>query len=149
VFGSTTAVLVALVAAGVNVLAAAVGGVRWWQVETSRAFWVLARVGQAASAALAVTAGVLAATGFEPRDGLFWLYAVLPVVVGVMAEGLRLSAAVQVLEQRGLPDAQALGGLPERDQRSVVLAIVRRELGVMALAAGVVAFLAVRAALTA
>jgi len=44
-----------------------------------------------------------------------------------------------------LEDAQAVGRLDERGQRSVVLAIVRREIGVMALAALVVAFLALRA----
>ena len=40
---------------------------------------------------------------------------------------------------------QAVGELAEADQRSVVLAIVRREMGVMAAAALVVAFLALRA----
>jgi hypothetical protein len=54
-----------------------------------------------------------------------------------------------VLEHRGLPDAQAVGALPEPEQRSVVLAIVRREVGVIALAAGVVALLSLRAALIA
>jgi hypothetical protein len=42
-----------------------------------------------------------------------------------------------------------MAALPEAEQRSVVLAIVRREVGVVALAAGVVAFLALRAALIA
>ena len=54
-----------------------------------------------------------------------------------------------MLENRDLPDAQAVGALPESEQRSVVLAVVRREIGVMALAALVVAFLALRAALIA
>jgi hypothetical protein len=54
-------------------------------------------------------------------------------------------AAQTVLDARGLEDAQAVGRLAEREQRSVVLQIVRRELGVMALAAGVIAFLALRA----
>ncbi|MBA2636863.1 MAG: hypothetical protein H0U79_01350, partial [Solirubrobacterales bacterium] len=138
---STIALVVALVAAAINGLAAALGALRWWQVESSRAFWVLARAGQAASGVLAVAAGVLAVTGFDPIDGLFWLYALLPALVGFMAEQLRLGAAVQVLEHRGIPNARAVGGLPEAQQRSVVLAIVRRELGVMTLAAGVVALL--------
>ena len=146
---STIAVAVALVAAGVNALAAAVGGLRWWQVEPSRLFWVLARAGQAAAVALALVSGALALAGFKPAEGLFWLYALLPVAVGFVAEQLRLAAALQVLERRGLPDAQAVGDLPEREQRSVVLAIVRRELGVMVLAAAVVCFLALRAALIA
>jgi hypothetical protein len=58
-------------------------------------------------------------------------------------------SAEQVLENRELPDAQAVGALPEAEQRSVVVAIMRRELGVMALAALVVAFLSLRAAFVA
>jgi hypothetical protein len=96
-----------------------------------------------------VLAGVLFAVGFEPGDGLYWLYALLPVAIGVIAEQLRIASAEQVLEHRDLPDAQAVGTLSEAEQRSVVLAVVRREIGVMALAALVVAFLALRAALIA
>ncbi len=137
----------ALLAAAVNGAAAALAGLVWWQVRTSRAAWALIRAGQAAAGAQALVAGGLAVAGYEPEDGLYWLYALLPVAIGVIAEQLRITAAEQVLEHRGLPDAKAVGTLPEARQRSVVLAIVRREIGIMALAAGVVAFLALRAAL--
>jgi hypothetical protein len=50
-----------------------------------------------------------------------------------------------VLDARDLEDAQAVGELDEAGQRSVVLAIVRREMGVMAASAVVLAFLAARA----
>jgi hypothetical protein len=50
-----------------------------------------------------------------------------------------------VLDARDLEDAQAVGRLPDDEQRSVVLQIVRRELGVMAAAALVIAFLGLRA----
>jgi hypothetical protein len=93
----------------------------------------------------AVGAGVLAASGMDPDDNLYWLYALLPVAVGFVAEQLRLVSAQAVLDTRGLEDAQAVGRLPEADQRSVVLQIVRRELGVMAAAALVTTFLALRA----
>jgi hypothetical protein len=135
----------ALVAAGVNLLAALWGGWRWWTVEPSRSAWVLIRTGQVAALALAVVAGVAAVTGFTPADGLFWLYALLPVAVGVVAEQFRAASAQSVLDARDLEDAQAVGRLDEAGQRSVVLAILRREIGVMALAALVVAFLALRA----
>ena len=92
---------------------------------------------------------MLFAAGYRPADELFWLYALLPVAIGFIAEQLRIASAEQVLENRELPDAQAVGALPESEQRSVVLAVVRREIGVMALAAVVVAFLALRAALIA
>jgi hypothetical protein len=136
-------------AALVNALAALVGAWRWWQVETSRTFWVLCRAGQVAAIAQAVVAGVLAATGFVPADGLYWLYALLPVAVSFVGEQFRVTAAQTVLDARGLEDAHAVGGLDETGQRSVILAIVRREMGTMAAAALVVAFLCLRAAGTA
>jgi hypothetical protein len=135
----------ALVAAGVNALAGAFGAWRWWSVAPSRAFWVLVRAGQAAAIGLAILAGIAAVTGFAPADGLFWLYALLPVAVGLVAEQFRLASAQAVLDARGLEDAQAVGRLDEAGQRSVVLAILRREMGVMTLAAIVVTFLALRA----
>jgi hypothetical protein len=135
----------ALAAAAVNAIAGGFGGWRWWTVAPSRAFWVLVRAGQAMAVILAAVAGIGAAAGFDPADGLFWLYALLPVAVGFVAEQFRAASAQTVLDARGLEDAQAVGRLDEAGQRSVVLAILRRELGVMALAAIVVAFLALRA----
>ena len=146
---ATIAEIGALVTLAVNGAAAAYAGLCWWQVRTARAVWPLLRAGQVVAGAQAALAGVLFAAGFRPADELFWLYALLPVAIGFVAEQLRIASAEQVLENRDLPDAQAVGALPESEQRSVVLAVVRREIGVMALAALVVAFLALRAALIA
>lgn len=146
---TTIAIVAAWVTLAANGLAAAFGGWRWWLVEPHDAVWPLLRAGQVISGLWALTAGMLFLTGFQPADRLYWLYAVLPVFVGVIAEQLRIAAAEQVLENRGLADAQAVGALPEARQRSVVLAIVRREIGVMALAALVVTLLALRGALIA
>ena len=66
-----------------------------------------------------------------------------------MAEQLRVTSAQTMLDQRGIESAHAVGGLPPEEQRAVVSAIVRREIGVMALSALVVVFLALRAASTA
>jgi len=143
----TIATIAALATLTVNGVAAAFAGLRWWQVQPSDAAWPLLRAGQAVAVGQALVAGALAIAGYDPADGLYWLYALLPVAIGLIAEQLRIASAEQVLENRELPDAQAVGALPEAQQRSVVLAIVRRELGVMALAALVVAFLALRAAL--
>jgi len=137
--------VVALVTAVTNLLAGAFGAWRWWLVEPSRAFWVLCRTGQALAVVQAAVAGVLAAVGFDPADGLYWLYALLPVAVSFVAEQLRVTAAQAVLDGRDLEDAQAVGELDEAGQRSVVLAIVRREMGVMAASAVILAFLAARA----
>jgi hypothetical protein len=60
-----------------------------------------------------------------------------------------VASAQTILDQRDLADAQAVGGLAEDEQRTVVAEIMRRELGVMTLSALVVVFLALRAAGTA
>jgi hypothetical protein len=135
--------------AGLGALAAAVGGWAWWQVRPSVRFWPLLRCSQAAAVALAVAAGVAAAAGRRPDSGLFWVYALVPVAVGFVAEQLRLLSATTVLEARGIADAAALGRRDEAEQRSVALAIVRRETGIMALAALVTCVLALRALATA
>jgi hypothetical protein len=141
---STAAQIAAVAVAILSALAAVLGAWRWYRVEPSRVFWALARSAQAAAGAQALVAGVAVASGFEPADGLFWLYALLPVAVSFVAEQLRLASAQTVLDARGIEDAQAVGRLELTAQRSVVLAIVRREIGVMAVAMAVIAFLALR-----
>lgn len=143
----TIAELAAWAALAVNGVAGAFAAWRWWRVEPSPVAWPLLRGGQAVAVLQAAVAGALFVSDYRPADGLYWLYALLPVAIGLIAEQLRIVSAEQVLENRGLADAQAVGALPEAEQRSVVLAIVRRELGVLALGAIVVALLALRAAL--
>jgi hypothetical protein len=141
---SSLADIAAMVIAISALAAAAVGAWRWWTVAPSRTFWVLCRTAQVLAVAQAVLAGVLFLAGFEPSDGLYWLYAVLPVAVSFVGEQLRLLSAQTVLDARGLADAQAVGRLPEEGQRSDVQAIVRREMGVMTLTCQVITFLALR-----
>ena len=131
--------------AGVSGAAALVGGWAWWQVREARAFWIVLRSSQGLAVLLAATAGVAAALGRRPDDGLFWVYALVPIAVSFVAEQFRVISAQTVLDARGLADAAAVGALPEAEQRSVVVAILRRETGVMALAALVVCLLAIRA----
>jgi hypothetical protein len=142
---SQAAQIAAALTLGANALAAVVAGVAWWRWSAHRPVWLAVRAGQVLAGGLAVVAGVLAIAGFEPPDGLFWLYAVLPVAVSFVAEQLRILSAQTVLDARELPGAAAVGELPESEQREIVLAILRREVGVMAVAAGVLAFLALRA----
>jgi hypothetical protein len=137
--------IVALLVAISNGIAGILSAWLWWRVAPHSYAWPLIRTGQAAAVMQAIVAGVLAAKGLEPADDLYWLYALLPVAVGFVAEQLRLASAQMVLDVRDLDDAQAVGRLPEDDQRSIVLQIVRREMGVMAAAALVIAFLALRA----
>ena len=141
----TLATVTALLVAFVNGLAGAAGGFVWWRVEVPERVWLLIRAGQFAAIVLALVAGVVFVSGERPEDSLFWLYMLLPVAVNLLAEQFRLTAAQTVLDARGLENAQAVGTLPSDQQRSVVLQIVRRELGVMVVAALVTTFLALRA----
>lgn len=141
--------LTALVVAAVNGLAAAVGAVLYLRASDGRRFWPLLRAGQATAIAQAVLAGVAAALGDRPDSNLYWLYAVLPVAISLIAEQLRISAAQAVLDAHDLPDAQAVGELDDAGQRGIVQEILRRELGVMTAAAAAICFLALRAASTA
>ena len=139
------ATVTALLGVVLNTSAGALGAWRWWQVEPSATFWRLCRLGQAASVLLALVAGVAYVSGARPDNDLFWLYAVLPAATSFFAEQFRILSAQTVLDARGLPDAHAVGRLPDNEQRSIVLQIVRREMGVMTVAALVAAFLALRA----
>jgi hypothetical protein len=115
----------------------------------TRAFWLLLRVGQGSALTLAIAVGSLAAAGNYSSQHLFYLYALLPLAIAFVAEQLRVASAQTILDQSGLESAAAVGTLPEHEQRSLVAAIVRREIGVMSLSAIVVVFLALRAASTA
>jgi len=141
----SVAVALALVTVVLNALAALVGAWAWQRFAAPRAFWIGLRAGQGAAVAQALFAGIAAAAGSRPDDGLYWLYALLPVAVGFFAEQLRVVAAHAELDRRGLPDAQAVATLPEDQQAFLVRAILHRELGIMAAAAAVVVFLALRA----
>jgi hypothetical protein len=141
----TTAAQIAAVATALcATVAALVGAWRWYRVDPPGAFWPLARAAQAVAAGQALVAGVLAAMGFDPADDLYWLYALLPVAVSFVAEQLRLASAQTVLDARGLENARAMERLDEAGRRSVVRAIVRREMGVVTIGLAVVAFLALR-----
>jgi hypothetical protein len=123
------------------------GAWRWYRVETSEWFWRLLRAGQATLVVEVLLGAVLLLDGRRPDGDLHYVYGLLPLAVSFAAEQLRVSAADTVLAARGLDGAEAVGRLSQEDQRSVVVAILRRELGVMALAALVVVGLALRAEL--
>lgn len=117
----------------------------WWTVNPVRWVWPLLRFGQVVAVGQAVVAGARYFTGPAPDDGLYYLYATLPVVIAFIAEQLRLASAETVLEERALENARAVSALPDAEQQSVMLAIMRRELGVVAAGALVACFLALRA----
>jgi hypothetical protein len=160
--GAVTEAVVAgaLVVAALNAVSGVFGASIWYRADRAgtprssdagpvRAFWVMLRIGQGAALVLAIAVGSLAAAGRYSSEHLFYLYALLPLAVAFVAEQLRVASAQTILDQRGLENAAAVGVLAESEQQAVVVAIVHREIGVMALSALVVVFLALRAASTA
>jgi hypothetical protein len=149
----------ALAVAALNAFAGLNGAWIWYRGDPAadqgadgrlaKVFWVALRVGQGSALTLAIAVGSLAAAGKHPRESLFYLYALLPLAVAFVAEQLRITSAQTILDQHDLPDAQAVGTLPEPEQKALVATVLRREVGVMALSALVVVFLALRAAGTA
>jgi heme A synthase len=123
-----------------NLLAFAIGGVAWLRDRSSVRFWYLLRGAQAAVFLQAMLGGLLVFTGHEPPDDLHVLYGALPLLVSLLAEGARAGAAEREL---GDVDFEAL---PADSQQALSLAIVRREMGIMAVSCGVILFLALRAA---
>jgi hypothetical protein len=143
---STAALVVSLAAGAVALASGAWGAWLWWRFDARGSYWVAVRATQVGALAMALVAGAVWASGDEPTSWLFWLYSLLPVAISLIAEQLRLISAEQVLERRGLAGAEDVGRLDEAGQRGVVREIVRREIGVMATAALVIAFLAFRVA---
>jgi hypothetical protein len=139
--------IVGVLTIALTALAGGWGAWCWWRVRSSAWFWRLLRASQVVVVIQAALGGVLVLTGHKP-PGLHVLYGVLPLLVSFMAEQLRVSAAQMVMDQRGFESSQAVGRLPEAEQRAVVVAILQRELGVMVLAALVNVVLLARAAMT-
>jgi heme A synthase len=125
-----------------NLAAGGVGGIAWYRDLPSIPFWYLLRAAQASVFLQALLGGLLVVTNHKPAENLHYLYGILPLVVSFLAEGARAGAAQREL---GEIDFEAL---PADAQQSLALAIVRREMGIMAVSCGVIFFLALRAATT-
>jgi heme A synthase len=138
VVGLHIAVGVLLIA--LNAAAGLVGGIAWYRNRASIPFWYLLRAAQAAVFLQALLGGLLVVTDHEPEEGLHYLYGILPLVVSFIAEGARADAAHREV---GDLDPESL---TTEEQESLALAIVRREMGIMAVSCGVIFFLGLRAA---
>jgi hypothetical protein len=119
----------------------------WWRIRATRWFWRMLRTAQVMIVLQMAIGGVLVLLGHKPPQ-LHLIYAVLPLLLSFIAEQLRVASAQMILDRRGYESAQAVGALPEEEQQAIVVAILQRELGVMALAAIVCAVLLARAAMT-
>ena len=133
---------VALIA--VNAAAGLWGAWCWWRWRQGRGFWPLLRVGQGLVVLQAADGAILLIAGRDLPE-LHLMYGLVPLGVSFVAEQLRLVSADNVLAQRGLEGRADVEALPEAEQHELVRAILRREMGVMAASALVVALLGVRA----
>ncbi len=125
-----------------NLAAGALGGIAWFRDRPSVPFWYLLRAAQAAVFLQTMLGGLLVFTDHKPDESLHYLYGTLPLLVSFLAEGARAGAA-----ERELGDVD-LEALSADEQEAVALAIVRREMGIMAVSCGVILFLALRALTT-
>lgn len=123
-----------------NGAAFAFGGIAWLRDRPSVPFWYLLRAAQVAVFAQALLGGLLVFSGREASSDLHYVYGIAPLVVSFLAEGARAGAA-----QRELGELD-FESLPATEQESLALAIVRREMGIMAVSCGVILFLGLRAA---
>jgi heme A synthase len=133
-------IAVGILLIALNAAAFAVGGIAWFRDRASIPFWYLLRAAQASVFAQALLGALLLVTGSEQEDGLHYLYGILPLVVSFIAEGARADAAhreVAEIDYESLTDTE---------KEPIALAIVRREMGIMAVSCGVILFLGLRAA---
>lgn len=145
----------AWIVATVNLAAAVLGLALWLLGRPGPLFWWPARLGQGIAAAYAVFCGVYALVEEPPAEGLTWVYILTPIAVSYFAEQLRLVAAQTVLERHGFESATALrASISSGDVDGNAFAtgiaheVVLREMAVVAIASGVIAFLAWRAVIT-
>jgi hypothetical protein len=125
----------------VNLAAGLLGAYKWRKDEYSHAFWPILRTGQALVVLEAIDGAVLLLMGQElPR--LHLIYGLVPLGVQFIAEQLKVTSAQAILDQRGVSSARELD--PD-DAEDAALDILRREMGVMAASALVVAALGLRA----
>ena len=124
-----------------NLAAGAAGGIAWFRNRPSVPFWYLLRAAQVSVFLQALLGACSSSPTTNPSDDLHYVYGILPLVVSFIAEGARAGAAQRELGETRLR-------VPRRadDQQSLALAIVRREMGIMAVSCGVIFFLALRAA---
>lgn len=133
-------IAVGILLIALNAAAFGVGGIAWYRDRASIPFWYLLRAAQGAVFAQALIGGLMVLTGYEQDDGLHYLYGILPLVVSFIAEGARADAAHREI---GETDYESL---PQAEKETIALAIVRREMGIMAVSCGVILFLGLRAA---
>lgn len=109
--------------------------------RTPVSFWYVLRAAQVSVVVQVLLGALLLVAGYEPRDEIHYMYGTAPLLVNLLAEGMRSGAA-----EREVPEGVEFSGLPAGDQRAIALRIVRREMLIMSFAALLVAAFSLRAA---
>jgi hypothetical protein len=137
---TTVHLVVGIAVIASNLVAGIWGGIAWLRRHPSVSFWYMLRAAQVAVVLQVLLGALLLAQGHKSADELHYVYGVLPLLVSLLAEGARAGAADQELGEREIEE------LDRSSQRAIALAIVRREMGIMAVSALVIFGLALRAA---
>ena len=124
-----------------NLTAGVWGAVAWLTDRASLIFWYVLRAAQASVIVQVLLGLLLLLFGHEADDPLHYMYGSAPLLVSLFAEGMRAGAA-----ERELPAGVDFKALAATEQRAIALRIVRREMGIMTIAALLIAALAFRAA---
>jgi hypothetical protein len=123
-----------------NLVAGIWGAVAWFARRPSLWFWYLLRSAQVTIVAQVLLGALLLVIGREPDEAIHYMYGTAPLVVNFFAEGMRVGAAQREVAGRDV------NALDEEEQRRLGLRIVRREMGIMTVAALLIVAFAIRAA---
>lgn len=123
-----------------NAVAGGWGAVAWLRRSASVRFWWALRAAQAAVAVQVVLGFILLARGEVSPDGLHVAYGVSPLVITLISEGMRITAA-----QRELEGVEDLDALTHPEQIAVARRVALAEMGVMTVGALLILTLTLRA----
>ena len=125
-----------------NAVAAGWGAVGWLRHNARAAitFWPLLRFAQATVVVQAMVGLLLLARGASAPDGLHVIYGIVPLIVSLISEGMRVGVAQRELE--GVEDVDAL---KRSDQVALARKVALGEMGVMTIGALLILTLALRA----
>ena len=116
------------------------GAVAWLRGDPSVWFWYLLRVAQVVVVAQVALGMWLLISGNRPEDELHYLYGVAILIVTMVSEGMRVSAA-----QHELDLVEDVDALSKEEQGALARRVVLREMGVMTIGALLIVTLALRA----
>lgn len=116
--------------------AGAIGGIAWLRREPSVIFWYVLRTAQVVVVLQALLGMALVMTGLTAPSDLHLVYGLLPLLVTLVSEALRVTAVREEVD---------LETLDRSEQILLARRIVLREMGIMTTGALVILGLALRA----